>query len=269
MSDHLLRGLAPVSDAAWAAIEADAKARLSAQLAARTLVDFVGPLGWEHSSTSLGRAIELRAPSNELTTVQRSVLPVVEVRAEFAVSRSELADADRGAQDIDLDALDRAARAIAVAENGAVFHGYPAAGITGVTEASSHTPIAVEPDVGKYPVAVARAVDALRQSGIAGPYALAIAPDIYTEIVETTEHGGYPLFDHLRAILGGEVVWAPGVRVGVVLSRRGGDFVFECGEDISIGYAGHDDDAVNLYFEESYTFRVLERAAAIALQRAE
>jgi uncharacterized linocin/CFP29 family protein len=53
----------------------------------------------------------------------------------------------------------------------------------------------------------------------------------------------------------------------VVLSRRGGDFVFECGEDISIGYAGHDDNEVNLYFEESYTFRVIESDAAIALQR--
>jgi len=33
---------------------------------------------------------------------------------------------------------------------------------------------------------------------------------------------------------------------GIVLSQRGGDFVFECGEDISIGYASHDIDTVKV-----------------------
>mgnify|MGYP001550112179 CR=1 FL=1 len=73
-------------------------------------------------------------------------------------------------------------------------------------------------------VTVARAVDALRNAGIAGPYGIAIAPEIFTRIVETTEHGGYPLFNHLQQILGGPVVWAPGVDCGAVLSLRGGDF---------------------------------------------
>ena len=62
-------------------------------------------------------------------------------------------------------------------------------------------------------------------------------------------------------------MWAPGVSGGVVMSQRGGDFVFQCGEDISIGYASHDADNVNLYLEESYSFRVLEPDAAIALRR--
>ena len=51
-----------------------------------------------------------------------------------------------------------------------------------------------------------------------------------------TEHGGYPLFDHLHQILEGPVVWAPGIDCGVVLSQRGGDFVFDSGQDIAIGY---------------------------------
>ena len=65
-------------------------------------------------------------------------------------------------------------------------------------------------------------------------------------MVETTEHGGYPLFDHLRKILDGPLVWAPGVDGGVVLSLRGGDFLFECGQDIAIGYDSHDAENVGL-----------------------
>ena len=113
---------------------------------------------------------------------------------------------------------------------------------------------------------MAKAVDVLRQSGIDGPFGLAIGPAGYTGIIETTEHGGLLLLDHLRQILGGPVVWAPGVEGGVVLSLRGGDFVLDSGQDLSIGYLDHDADSVRLYLEESFSFRVLESDAAVALR---
>ena len=49
---------------------------------------------------------------------------------------------------------------------------------------------------------------------------------------------------------------------------RGGDFAFECGQDISVGYASHDSDTVKLYLEESYSFRVLTPEAAVAISAA-
>jgi uncharacterized linocin/CFP29 family protein len=51
--NDLLRKLAPISDAAWAEIEAEAKRTLKAMLAARKLVDFKGPLGWEAGACDL------------------------------------------------------------------------------------------------------------------------------------------------------------------------------------------------------------------------
>ena len=88
---------------------------------------------------------------------------------------------------------------------------------------------------------------------------------MYTKIVETTEYGGELLKDHLRKILGGPLVWAPGIEGGVVLSLRGGDFRIESGQDLSIGYLDHDADVVRLYLEESLNFRVLEPDAAVAI----
>jgi len=135
-----------------------------------------------------------------------------------------------------------------------------------VTESTSHEPIPLDGNVERSPDAVARAVDVLRQAGVDEPYGFAICPDIYTRIIETTEYGGHLLFDHLREILGGPLVWAPGIDGGVVLSLRGGDFEFDCGQDLSIGYVDHDAHIVRLYIEESFSFRVRNSDAAVTLR---
>lgn len=268
MTDHLLRNLAPIPDTAWKLIDAEAKERLTPKLAARRLVDWKGPKGWGHSASNLGRVRRL-APTGDAhpgeEVDQRIVLPVTEFRIPFTVSRAEIADAARGAVDLELDDLARAAARAAQCENIAVLHGWAAAGIAGITEASSHEPRPLGEDAMAYPHHVAVAVDRLRCAGVEGPYALAIEPAGYTRIIETTEHGGHPLLDHLRQILGGDVVWAPGITGAVLLAQRGGDFVLDVGQDFAIGYRHHDADTVDLYLEESFTFRVIEPDAAVAL----
>jgi uncharacterized linocin/CFP29 family protein len=263
---HLLREHAPITEAGWRVVDDEARQRVTPALAARKLVDFAGPHGWEYSATNLGRTSALAdAPVEGVTAAQRRVLAVVELSAPFSLARAELRDADRGAEDVDLATLDEAAHRIATAENRAVFHGWEAAGLTGLAEASPHDSIALGDDCERYPRHVARAVEALLHAGIDGPYGLALGPETYTRVLETTEHGGYPLFDHLRKIIGGQLVWAPGVQGAVVVSQRGGDFLFEAGEDLSIGYDRHDADAVELYLVESFTFRVATPEAAVAL----
>jgi uncharacterized linocin/CFP29 family protein len=263
--NHLLRSHAPISDAVWTLLDEEATERLTPALGARKMVDFTGPHGWEYSATNLGRTTALEsAPCEGVSGRQRRVLPLVELRADFELSRGELRDADRGADDIDLQALDSAAHQIAVAENIAVFHGWQGA-ITGLAESSPHEQRSLGETAEDYPRHVAGAVERLLCNGVAGPYGLALGREQYRRVVETAEHGGYPLLDHLRKILEGPIIWAPGVRGAVVLSLRGGDFVFESGQDLSIGYDSHDADAVRLYLEESFSFRVATPEAAVGL----
>jgi uncharacterized linocin/CFP29 family protein len=263
---HLLREHAPMTKGNWELLDSEARERLAPALAARKLVDFAGPRGWQHSATNLGRVKEIGDPPGKgVSAAQRQVLALVELRAPFSVSRAELADADRGAEDADLEALDAAAHQIAVAENAAVFHGWKAAGITGILEASPHDVIELGEDCERYPLHVAKAVDALLSAGIEGPYGLALGPDAHTRVLETSEHGGYPLLEHLREVVGGPLVWSPGVKGAAVLSMRDGDFLLECGQDLSIGYESHDADAVHLYLEESISFRVATPEAAVPL----
>jgi uncharacterized linocin/CFP29 family protein len=262
--NHLLRSLAPLSDAGWDLLDSEAKERLTPALAARKLVDFAGPRGWEHSATNLGRTAPLTStPVEGVSGGQRRVLALVELRADFELSRAELRDADRGAADTDLAALDAAAREIAVAENLAVFHGWPGA-ITGIAEASPHEPLPLG-DPENYAGQVAGAVETLLAAGIAGRYGLALGRDAYRAVIGTAEHGGFPLSDHLSRIVEGPLAYAPGVNGAVLMSLRGGDFLFESGQDVAIGYEGHDDRAVRLYLQESFSFRVATPEAAVAL----
>lgn len=270
VADHLMRDLAPIPTPAWQAIDDEARERLSPLLAARRLVDWVAADGWRRSAVPLGRTTGLDGPpagvdGDGVLARQRQVLPLAELRVPFTVSRREIEDVERGASDPDLDDLARAARTVAEVENRAVFHGWDAAGITGIAEASAQRTAKLGTDCEAYPRIVAGAVDQLRGRGIVGPYALVIGPTGYTRIVQTAEHGGHLLFDHLKRVVGGAIMWAPGVDGAVVASQRGGDFVLEVGQDIAVGFDHYDADMVHLYFEESFTFRVIEPDAAVAL----
>ena len=192
-----------------------------------------------------------------MQTAQRRVLPYTEIRVPFTVRRREIDDIQRGATDADLDDLRRAARRPRRSPRTARSStGGPQRASTASPRCPAYPTATLGEDCQTYPAVVAQAVDRMRGKGIGGPYALAISPSRYTRIVETTEHGGYLLVDHLTRVLGGEVVWSPGLDGALLLSQRGGDFLLSVGQDWSVGYTAHDAESVQLYLEETLTFRV-------------
>ena len=263
--NHLLRPLAPISDETWQLLDGEARQRLEPALAARRLVDFGGPHGWAHSATPLGRTTQAEgAPVEGVSGRRRVVLPLVEVRAAFELSREELRDADRGADDVDLAPLDAAAFRIASAENAAVLNGWPGVA-RGIAESSTQEPGSLAGDPDGYRHQLARAVERLLSSGVAGPFGLALGSEHYRRVTESAPDG-YPLVDHLKSITNGPILWAPGLDGGVLVSLRGGDFVLDAGQDLSIGYDSHDAESVRLYLEESFSFHVATPEAAVALR---
>jgi uncharacterized linocin/CFP29 family protein len=263
--NHLLRELAPISTTGWQEIEKEASRTLKTTLAARRLVDFVGPQGWSASAIGTGRTDGIASPTdNKVRARLRKVLPLVELRVPFEMSLADLDDIERGAEDPDTDAVIAAARAIAIAEDRAVFHGYPAAGIQGICEAQAKEGIGIGDDYELFPEVVTTALNRLRDEGVDGPYAIALGAECYKGLTETT-HGGYPVMEHVRRLVEGPLVWAPGLDGSLVLSMRGDDFRLSVGEDFSVGYLGHDNETVRLYIEETFTFWLLSPQAAIPL----
>jgi uncharacterized linocin/CFP29 family protein len=262
---HLQKHLAPITEAAWNEIEEEAKRTLKATLAARKLVEFSGPKGWQKSAISTGRVKALEpVPRAGVQASARQVLPMVELRAVFELPREELDAIDRGAKDPDLDPVTAAARNIAMTEDHAVFHGYAAAHISGIAEEAPGGPIPLTKNYEDYPTAVVNATARLRNAGVDGPYAIALGPQCYKGLTESTK-GGYPVIQHVRRLVDGPIVYAPAVDGAVVLSMRGGDFKITVGQDFSIGYLDHTAATVQLYIEETFTFQVLSPQAAVRL----
>lgn len=266
MMDLLKRNLAPVLPEAWKEIDEEARRVLSLNLAGRKLVDFDGPHGWGHAAVNLGRLRLLdEQPAPDVHVGLREVRPLVELRIPILLELMELDSVARGSLNPDLDPVVEAAERIARVEDGAIFHGYEAAGIPGIISASPHDPLELPDNPTQYPHVVVDASEVLRQAGIKGPYALALGPRAYNELAQAADDG-YPIRKRVAQIIEGPIVWAPAVEGAVLLSTRGGDFVLTVGQDLSIGYAHHDKDDVELYLTESFTFRVLEPGAAVHLK---
>lgn len=264
--NNLHRELAPISDAAWAQIEEEASRTLKRYLGARKVVDLEGPKGVSHSSVGTGHTSSIKAPGDGITARQRIVLPLVELRATFELSREQIDDVERGSEDSDWDALKAAAKTIANAEDSAVFDGYAAAGIKGIREMASNPAVALPSDLDDLPEAVSTAVNELRLAGVNGPYVLVLGENAYTA-ASGEDDEGYPLLDHVRKLVD-DIVWTPAIEGGVVLSTRGGDFELTIGQDFSIGYLAHTATTVQLYLQETMTFRVLTTEAAVNLTAA-
>ena len=263
--NDLLRDHAPISSEAWKEIDDEARRTLKVLLAARRLVDFNGPRGWGKSAVSLGRTEKLSPPLQEgVSSKIRRVLPLVELRIPFEISREELESIGRGASDADLDPVRNAARAIGIAEDRAVFQGYEAAGITGIFAASGAQKLTIPDKFEEYPDIVAEATHRLRSAGVEGPYGIALGPRCYTGLTRSTDRG-YPVINHVRELLDGPIVWAPAADGAVVMSLRGGDFELTVGQDFSVGYLDHTSTSVLLYLQETMSFRVLSPEAAVPL----
>jgi uncharacterized linocin/CFP29 family protein len=266
--DLLKRDLAPVLDEAWQLVDEEARRVLELLLAGRRLVDFSGPHGFGLAAVNTGQ-LDLAEwqPVGEVYAGMRRVQPLLELRTPIRIRQMELDSIGRGVRNPDLRAVAQAAERMARAEDTAIFNGLPEAGITGMLQASPHEPVRVE-DVADFPRAIRGAMTTLVRAGINGPYAVALGADSYDEVFAAVE-AGYPVVKQIALqVLDAPIVRARVIQGGAVVSMRGGDYELTVGQDLSVGYAAHDREEVELFLSESFTFRVLEPEAAVRLVRA-
>ncbi|HTP16893.1 MAG TPA: family 1 encapsulin nanocompartment shell protein [Streptosporangiaceae bacterium] len=262
--DNLHRELAPVSDEAWSQIDEEAARTLRRHLAGRRVVDVHGPAGESFGAVPTGHLQPINPPEPGVQAHQRQVAPLVQLRVPFTLDRQQIDDVARGSQDSNWQPVKDAARQLAFAEDRAVFEGYSPGAISGIGPGSGNSPVPFPADARDYPDAVAKALSQLRVAGVNGPYAAVLSADAYTAVSETSDHG-YPVIEHIGRLVSGDIVWAPAIAGGYVLTTRGGDFDLQLGQDVSIGYLGHNDADVELYLQESFTFLVYTGEAAVAL----
>jgi uncharacterized linocin/CFP29 family protein len=262
--NNLHRELAPVSAAAWASIEEEARRTFTLHLAGRRVAEVTGPGDEALAAVATGHLGDITSPAPGVLAWARMSQPVIELRVPFAVSRRAVDDVERGAQDPDWQPVKDAARTMAFAEDRAVFEGYQPGGIEGIRASASNPAMALPSDARQYPDVISEALSALRLAGVGGPYALVLSADAYTAVIETSDHG-YPVREHLSRLVEGPIIWAPAIDGAFVLTTRGGDYEMYLAQDLSIGYQSHDADSVHLYFIEALTFGVHTDEAAVPL----
>jgi uncharacterized linocin/CFP29 family protein len=263
--NNLHRELAPISNAAWADLETEAYRTFTEHVAGRRVLDVTGPDGPTLAAVGTGYLDSLEPPADGVLVDRREAQHLIRLRAPFTVDRRAVDAVERGANDADWQPVKDAAKKIAFAEDRAAFHGYSQGGIGGLAPGSSNPTLPLPADARELPATVAKAVTALREVGVAGPYSLLLSAEGFTAAAETTEYG-YPIFHHLTRIVGEDhIVWAPALDGAVLLTTRGGDYELRPREDLSIGYLSHDDEHIRLYFQESLTFLAYTAEASVAL----
>jgi uncharacterized linocin/CFP29 family protein len=262
--NNLHRELAPISDAAWSQIEEETSRTIKRYLAGRRVVDVQGPGGVALSAVGTGHLRNVAAPGDGILARQRAANALVELRVPFELDRQQIDAVERGANDSDWQPAKDAARLLAFAEDRTIFEGYAAAGIGGVRDGTSNPVMTLPADIRDYPNAIAQALSQLRLVGVNGPYSVLLSADAYTGLSETSDHG-YPVLQHIKRLIDGEIIWAPAISGAFVLTTRGGDFGLYIGEEMSIGYLSHNDKTVRLYLQETFTFLLLTTEASVAL----
>ena len=262
--DILRKSLAPISEKAWEEINETAVDVLTSVLSARKFVDVEGPKGWDYAALSEGR---LNVPANQKGDVKygvNQVMPLVEGRLPFELNIWELDNIERGSEDAELDNLEEAARKIAQFEENIIYEGFKQANIAGLKGSSDFDKIPFPKNGNDILSAVTKGIAQMKQASIEGPYSLVLSTDKWQNVQNFVQ--GYPLTKRLENMLGGSIIMAPFVKDAYLVSERGGDFKLVIGQDMSIGFESHNNKTVQLYFTESFTFKIVEPKAVIVFE---
>ena len=259
--NHLLRELAPITEAGWP--ELDRRRANGSSPGSRRASSSTSPArsaGTTAPPTSAGS--RRSRPSRASAPRSAGSSPLVELRADFS-SRAPSCATSSAAPTTSTSTRSTMPRGGSRGPRTcAVFHGWAEAGFRGIAEACTH-PRSPSEDFNAYARHIAEAVETLLRAGVYGPYGLALgAGRVHARDRDHRARRLPALRPPAKILVGGPIVWAPGVESAVVVSLRGGDFLFESGQDLSIGYNHHDAETVHLYLEESFSFRVATPEAA-------
>ncbi|ADQ14237.1 family 1 encapsulin nanocompartment shell protein [Halanaerobium hydrogeniformans] len=265
--DILKRSKAPFADEAWYFLDEEATDVLNQKLKARSEVDFIGPKGLELSSINTGRFTDAGIQDVEgVSYATRDVLPLVELKIPFTMELSEIEALARGAEDVDTDALMEAASKIAQAENKAIFYGLEEVNIKGIIESSDYEEVSVSGGEKELISGLLKALSLFEENSVGGHKRLLLGPELYSLLYELDDKG-YPLKRKVQEMASAGVVYVPDLaNRGLLISERGGDFELTVGQDISLGFEERKGDKVELFFLETFTFRVNGPEAAVVLK---
>nr|WP_319376239.1 family 1 encapsulin nanocompartment shell protein [uncultured Methanoregula sp.] len=243
---YLGREDAPISDETWKLLDTAMIGAARSQLSGRRLVEIEGPFGFGL------KVIPLSDCEIADGIASSPFIPVNLVTSSFFLSKRDLAASGKDGMLLDLDPVASAAMACAAKEDGIIFSGIQdTPGLLGA-EGSGSLALSKWDKVGAAADQIISAVTILDDAGFHGPYCMGLAPAQYNLLLRRYPQGDGTELDHIRTILGGEVVKAPVLKKGGVLLASGRQYCsIVIGQDMSIGFNGPAGDAFEFSISES------------------
>jgi uncharacterized linocin/CFP29 family protein len=244
-NNYLGRTDAPLSAATWKVLEATMIEAAKSQLSGRRLISIEGPFGFGLKVVPLSDC-EIA----EGVTVS-PVIPVNLVTSTFFLNKRDLAASEKDPI-LDLDPVASAAITCARKEDGIIFSGIQdTPGLLGA-EGSGSLALTKWDKIGTAADQIIKAVTLLDDAGFHGPYCMGLAPAQYNLLLRRYPQGDGTELEHVRTILGGDVVKAPVLKKGGVLLASGRQYCsLVIGQDMSISFNGPAGDALEFSISES------------------
>jgi uncharacterized linocin/CFP29 family protein len=264
--DYLNRHAAPCSEDVWQRIDDAAVDDARDVLTGRRFLDVNGPYGVGLTSVEVGNDDYCRQPAaEEAGAVMGRAISVPMLRKDFRLSlRRVAAFLDMG-QPLNLSAVETAAEAVARREEAFVYHGQPDFQLPGLltVEGHRHHEGGDWADLDRALEDVLAAVNTLDAQGFRGPYALALAPELYNGLFRRYAGTQMLQLEHLRRLCQRGVYKAP-IEGGVLVDPRVGRLVI--GQDLMAGYANQDGVHCHLYLSESIVLMLEEPRAVCTIR---
>ena len=258
-NDYLGRSDSPISAGTWKLLDSAMIGAARSELAGRRLISIEGPYGFGLKAVPLSDCRTAEGISGS------PVLPVNLVTGSFTLGKRDLAAAEQSRL-LDLEPVVCAAITCAAREDAIIFNGVQdSPGLLGA-EGSASLALAKWDRVGAAADQIIKAVTLLDNAGFHGPYGMGLAPARYNLLLRRYPQGNGTELDHMRAILGGDVVKAPVLKKGGVLLASGPQYCsIILGQDMSIGYNGPAGDGFEFSITESLALLIREPEAICVL----
>jgi uncharacterized linocin/CFP29 family protein len=233
---------APFSQEVWDQIDAVARTSADEVRAARKVLEAVGPLGMG-ARAGIAEDVPVAEEREGAHVHVPRVRPLPVLHRTFALGARSFEASSQCGEPLVLSEVAEAARLIARAEDRLLFEGIQDAGLPGLTK----HPGAVERAAGDWSDP-ARAADdllaalaALDAAGRHGPYAAAISPARFYQLLRPLPGTALTPYQQLLPAFDGGIVKAPGLLDGaiVVMKAPSGPRVV-IGQDLTTAYDGRE-----------------------------
>jgi uncharacterized linocin/CFP29 family protein len=244
--DYLGRVDAPISAETWKLLDAAMIESAKSQLSGRRLIGIEGPFGFGL------KVIPLSDCEISEGITGSPAIPVNLLSSSFFLNKRDLAASERDHLLLDLDPVACAAMACAAKEDGLIFSGTPETPGLLAADGSGSLALGEWEKPGMAADQIINGVTLLDDAGFHGPYCMGLAPARYNLLLRRYPQGDGTELDHIRAILGGDVIKAPVLKKGGVLLASGRQYCsLVIGQDMSIGFNGPAGDALEFSISES------------------